>query len=191
MKRIKIISSSIRTGRKSDRVVLYFKNYLEENKIAEVEVIDLKEYNFPLFEERLRNLPAPSALLVEYAEKIKEANGIILVTPEYNGGYPASLKNAIDVLYYEWHHKPIAIATVSEGPFAGNQVITSLQFTLWKMKSWVVPAMFPVPSVEKSFDKNGLPSDKEATDKRAAAFIKEMLWAVDLSSASEQQGPVK
>jgi NAD(P)H-dependent FMN reductase len=191
MKKIKIISSSVRTGRKSDRVVLYFKNYLEENHIAEVEVIDLKEYNFPVFDERLKNLPNPSVALLDYAAKIKEAHGIIIVTPEYNGGYPASIKNAIDVLYNEWYHKPMAICTVSDGVFGGSQVITSLQFSLWKIKAWIVPAMFPVPSVGKSFDENGVPADKEATDKRAAAFIKELMWAVNLSITPESFAPVK
>ncbi len=191
MTKIKIISSSVRTGRKSNRVVLYFKKYLEENNIAEVEVIDLKEYNFPVFEERLKNLQDPSAVLLAYAAKIKEANGIIIVTPEYNGGYPASLKNAIDVLYSEWYHKPMAIATVSDGVFGGSQVITSLQFSLWKIKAWIVPAMFPVPSVGKSFDENGVPADKEATDKRAAAFINELMWAINLSANPDPPGPVK
>ena len=181
MFKIKIISSSVRTGRKSDRVALYFKKYLEENKLAEAEIIDLHDYNFPLFAERLRNLTDISTALKKYADKIKTADGIIIVTPEYNGGYPASLKNAIDVLYDEWHHKPIAISTVSAGPFAGTQVITSLQFTLWKMKAWVVPAMFPVPGVEKLYTETGEANDKEATDKRADVFIKELLWAITLN----------
>ncbi|MEO7264005.1 MAG: NADPH-dependent FMN reductase [Ferruginibacter sp.] len=191
MTKIKIISSSVRTGRKSNRVVLYFKKYLEENNIDEVEVIDLKEYNFPVFEERLKNLSDPSSALLAYASKIKEADGIIIVTPEYNGGYPASLKNAIDVLYAEWYHKPLAICTVSDGVFGGSQVITSLQFSLWKIKAWIVPAMFPVPSVGKSFDENGMPADKEATDKRAAIFINELIWAINLSATPEPPGPVK
>ncbi|MEO6403870.1 MAG: NAD(P)H-dependent oxidoreductase [Ferruginibacter sp.] len=191
MKKIKIISSSVRTGRKSDRVVLYFKNYLEENNIAAVEILDLKEYNFPVFEERLKNLADPSPALLNYTSKIKEADGIILVTPEYNGGYPASIKNAIDVLYAEWYHKPMAIATVSDGSFGGSQVITSLQFSLWKIKAWVVPAMFPVPTVDKSFNEAGVPTDKDGTDKRAAAFINELMWAINLSSPAAQQGPVK
>lgn len=52
MKTISILSPSIRQGRNSHMVALYFRNYIEENKIAKAQVIDLKEYNFPLFEER-------------------------------------------------------------------------------------------------------------------------------------------
>ncbi|MFM9945046.1 MAG: NADPH-dependent FMN reductase, partial [Bacteroidia bacterium] len=136
-------------------------------------------YNFPIFIERLKNQKEPMASAIEFAKKIKSSDGIIIVTPEYNGGYPASLKNAIDLLFDEWYHKPIAISTVSDGIFGGSQVLTSLQFSLWKIKAWVVPAMFPVPTVKEAFDEKGKPTDTEKTDKRAAAFIKELLWCMD------------
>lgn len=176
MPHIAIISASIRIGRNSHRVALYFKNYLESGNLATVEILDLMEYNFPLFDERLQFQKDPSTGMLDFAEKIKSSDAVLIVTPEYNGGYPASLKNAIDLLYVEWYHKPVAIATVSDGVFGGTQVITSLQFTLWKMKALTVPAMFPVPNVKVLFDENGIPSDKQATDKRAATFIKELLY---------------
>lgn len=182
MPHISIISSSIRTGRNSDRVALYFKSYVESNGLATSEILDLNQYNFPLFEERLRLQKTPLAKALEFADKIKSSDGIIIVTPEYNGGYPASLKNVIDLLYTEWYRKPIAISTVSDGIFGGTQVITSLQFSLWKIKAWTVPAMFPVPNVHKSFDPAGVALDKEATDKRAGAFIKELLWCIEANA---------
>jgi NAD(P)H-dependent FMN reductase len=176
MSKILIISSSVRTGKKSNRVALYFNNYINEKNIAEVELLDLESLHFPIFNERLRLLKEPPQTLVDFAEKIKSADGIVLVTPEYNGGYPASLKNAIDVLYDEWKRKPIAISTVSNGPFAGMNLITSIKYSLWKIGACTVPALFPVPSIEKTFDENGVPADKEATDKRATKFIDELLW---------------
>lgn len=179
MPHIAIISSSIRIGRNSHRVALYFNNYLKSNNLATVEILDLNEYNFPLFNERLSSLKKPSPTMLEFAEKIKSADGILIVTPEYNGGYPASLKNIIDFLYDEWHRKPIAISTVSDGIFGGSQAITSLQFTLWKMRAWTIPAMFPVPKVRESFDEEGMPSEKTPTDKKAANFIKELLWCIE------------
>lgn len=179
MPHIAVISSSIRQGRKSHRVALYFQNYLVQNKLATAEVIDLATYNFPLFDERLKFQKKPSAPTLEFAEKIKSADGVIIVTPEYNGGYPASLKNVIDLLYEEWRRKPIAISTVSDGVFGGTQVITSLQFSLWKIKAWTVPAMFPVPKVLEAFDENGIPNDPTSTDKRAKAFIDELLWCIE------------
>lgn len=179
MPQITIISSSVRTGRNSHRVALYFKNYLVSNKLAKVEILDLNEYNFPLFDERLRFQKSPSAEMLDFSEKIKAAEGVLIVTPEYNGGYPASLKNAMDLLYEEWYRKPVAISTVSDGSFGGSQVITSLQFSFWKIRAWTVPAMFPVPKVRDSFDENGNPSDKTLTDKRASIFINELLWCIE------------
>ncbi|MBK8703934.1 MAG: NAD(P)H-dependent oxidoreductase [Saprospiraceae bacterium] len=179
MPHIAIISSSVRTGRKSHRVALYFKNYLETNHQATVEILDLAEYQFPLFEERLKFQKKPSAATLDFAKKIKAADGVLIVTPEYNGGYPASLKNAIDLLYDEWRRKPVAISTVSDGPFGGMQVITSLQYSLWKIRAWTVPALFPVPKINEAFDEKGIPSDPPATDKRAAIFVNELLWCVE------------
>ena len=183
MRHISIISSSVREGRKSHNVSLYFQNYLTENKLATAEIIDLKEYNFPIFDGTIKTLINPAESVLEFAEKIKLSDGIIIVTPEYNGGYPASLKNAIDLLYEEWKHKPIAIATVSSGPFAGSQVLVALQFTLWKMMAWTIPAMFSVPTVDRAYDENGKPTDKLNSDKLAAIFIKELLWCIEADRA--------
>lgn len=179
MHTIVILSASVRTGRKSNRVASFFMNYIKENNIAEPELLDLDEYNFPLFEERLKFLKEPPANLVEYSNRIKAADGVLIVSPEYNGGYPASLKNAIDVLIEEWKHKPVAISTVSAGPFGGNNMIPSLQFSLWKLGALTVPVMFPVASVEKNYDENGVPADKAASEKRAAGFLKELVWCMD------------
>lgn len=179
MPEIELISASVRRGRNSHRVALFLKNYLESNKLATAHLLDLNEYDFPIFDERLQFQKSPSEKTLDFSEKIKAADGVIIVTPEYNGGYPASLKNVIDLLHKEWRRKPIAISTVSDGDFGGTQVITSLQFSLWKIRAWTVPAMFPVPNVLNSFDENGNPADKTASNKRAANFIKELLWCIE------------
>lgn len=176
MKHIAILSSSVREGAKSPRVAHYFKQFIESNNLANVSIIDLAEYDFPIFNERLRFQKNPSEKVLDFAAKITAADAILIVTPEYNGGYPASLKNVTDLLYDEWKRKPIAISMVSAGAFAGTQVITSLLFTLWKIGATMVPTMFPVATIEKSFDEQGNALDKEATDKRAGAFINELLW---------------
>ena len=183
MKHISIISSSVREERKSHNVALYFQKYLQENKLATTEILDLKAYNFPIFQGTLKTLINPAENVLEFADKIKSSEGIIIVTPEYNGGYPASLKNAIDLLYEEWKHKPIGIVTVSSGPFAGSQALVSLQFTLWKMMAWTIPAMFSVATVDKAYDENGNAIDKSNSDKLAAIFIKELLWCIEADRA--------
>lgn len=177
MPHIAIISASIRAGRASHRVALFFKSFLEDHKFSTTEILDLNVYQFPVFNERLKYQATPTAAVLDFANRIKNADGVIIVTPEYNGGYPASLKNVTDLLYEEWYRKPIAISTVSDGGFGGTQVITSLQFTLWKMRAWTVPAMFPVPFCTKAFDEHG--RLMEATlEKRAANFVKELLWCI-------------
>jgi NAD(P)H-dependent FMN reductase len=183
---IAIISSSIRDGRKSHRVALYFKKYLEDKGIAGVEILDLARYRFPLFEERLSYQKSQPDSAMEFSGKINSSDGVIIIAPEYNGGYPASLKNVIDLLTREWYHKPVAISTVSDGSFGGAQVIVSLQFILWKMKAFVVPAMFPVPEVGKTFDESGIPADNERIEKRASGFISELLWFIEAKAGMEK-----
>lgn len=182
MPHISIISSSVRNGRNSHRVAIYLRNYLEENKLATSEILDLKKYNFPLFDERLQHQVSPSAGALDFAERVNNSDGVIIVTPEYNGGYPASIKNVIDLLYKEWFHKPVAISTVSDGNFGGNQALISIQFTLWKIRAWTVPALFPVPDVTVTFDEDGVPAEKQKTDNRASHFIKELLWCIEANS---------
>ena len=175
MPHIEIISASIRVGRQSHKVALFFKKFLEEKKLATANILDLKEYNFPLFDERLSKQSAPMPSAVEFSEKVKAAHAIIIVTPEYNGGYPASIKNVVDLLYNEWRRKPIAIAAASDGQFGGTQVVTSLQFSLWKIGALTVPARFHASNVIQEYNDAGEPKDKELTEKLAAGFVNEIL----------------
>ncbi|HRH64999.1 MAG TPA: NAD(P)H-dependent oxidoreductase [Bacteroidia bacterium] len=175
MKKIVIVSGSIRTGRLSHRVAVYFQNFIREKKLAEVVMLDLKELNLPLSEERLKYLPDPAPQILRYAEEIKSADAVIVVSPEYNSGYPASLKNAIDLLYDEWYRKPVGLATVSDGNFGGMHVLIMLQTVFLKVRALVVPATFPVPLVRNNFDETGNATDKEKTDQRAAKFLAEVM----------------
>lgn len=180
--KISIISASVRIARNSHRLALYFQEYIRQNNLVEVEILDLNAYNFPVFDERLQYMKEPDAKVLEWSEKIKTSDGIIIVTPEYNGGYPASLKNAVDVLYPEWKRKPVAIASASNGPFGGAQVNTSLAFSLWKIGVLLVPSLYPVPKVQEAFYENGVPVDKEASDKRTKKFMDELLWLMGACS---------
>jgi NAD(P)H-dependent FMN reductase len=184
--KIAIISSSVRKGRNSHRVALYFESYITEQKLGEVKMLDLNEYQFPIFEERLKNIADPTKEMMQFAEEVTKADALLIVTPEYNGGYPAALKNVVDLLTTEWKRKPIAISTVSAGAFGGSQVITSLTFSLWKQGALMVPAMFPVPTVDKSFTETGEAIDKEATNKRARKFLEELIWCAEAKQKMEK-----
>ncbi|MBL8001129.1 MAG: NAD(P)H-dependent oxidoreductase [Flavobacteriales bacterium] len=177
MPRIAILSASVRQGRNSHRVALHLQRVL--NGSADVDLLDLAAYDFPLFEERLKFQQDPAPRTVEFAQRFAQADGVIIVTPEYNGGYPASLKNVLDLLVDEWKRKPVALCTVSNGPFGGMQVATSLVLSLWKIKAWVVSAHLPVPKVSEAFNEAGEPTDPEAWAKRTKAFVDELLWAIE------------
>lgn len=179
MHKIAIISSSVRIDRLSHRVALFFQSFITENAIGTVELLDLKQYNFPIFEERLSALKNPAPEVLDFAAKVIGSDGIIIVTPEYNGGYPASLKNAIDLLYLEWKRKPVALATVSNGPFAGAQVNTALAFTLWKIGALLVPATYQVPKVQDAYDEAGNPADKAMASKLAKSYFNELSWCME------------
>lgn len=186
---IAIISASVRTGRRSHRVALFFAHFLEENELGTVAMLDLKELDFPLFDERLKYQKNPTAAMVDFSDRIKKADGVLIVTPEYNGGYPASLKNVSDFLYDEWHRKPIGIITVSNGAFGGMQVITSIQYSFWKMRAWTIPALFPVPKVQDTFDEEGRPTDAEATNKRARDYINELIYSMEAKKRMHDYKP--
>lgn len=185
MKKIVIISASVRENRASHRIALFFKNFIEQNLHHQVEILDLEEFNFPIFEERLKYQKNPSQGALKFADKVIKADGVIIVTPEYNGGYPASLKNVIDLLTGEWKRKPVAITTVSNGNFGGSQVLQQLQFVLWKIGATVVSAMFPVPKVNENYEENGTPTDSEASYKRAGIFIQELFWHIEAKQKME------
>ena len=181
MYHISIISSSIRTGRKSHNVALYFQDYLNENRLATVEILDLASYNFPIFEAPLKYQPNPSMVALEFKNKILSSDGIIIVTPEYNGSIPASLKNIIDLLYEEWNKKAIAFSTVSSGDFGGLQALTHLQFIFWKVYAYTCAANFTVSKVQEKFDDFGVPTNKQDTDDFAKIFINEFFKCVESS----------
>jgi len=138
-------------------------------------LLDLLEYNFPIMEERLHRRDDPPPRLQEYASKIARADSIIIVTPEYNNGYPGVLKNALDYLLPEYERKPIGIVTVSAGGFGGLTCLAQLRLVAIGMGAFPIPASLPVSRVHDSFQEDGTPNDP-AYEKRAANFLDEVLW---------------
>lgn len=190
MFRIAIISSSVRIDRNSHRLALFFRDFISKKPGTITDLIDLSEFRFPIFEERLMHIKNPTPEMLEFAYRISVADGVLIVTPEYNGGYPASLKNVIDLLYMEWRRKPVSMATVSSGPFGGSRAVTSLMFNLWTMGAWIVPAMYFVPEVQNQYKENGEPVNRPETEKRAAHFIEELCWSVQARKKMESKLPL-
>src|SRR5258705_11822723 len=164
---IPLIVGSTRRDRQSIKVARFVLKKLQERKGVETEMLDLLEYNLPIMEERLHRRDDPPPRLQEFGDKIGRADSLIIVTPEYNNGYPGVLKNALDYLLPEYERKPIGIVTVSAGGLVGFNCLTKLRLCRLGMGAFPIPASLTVSRVRDSFNEDGTPNDA-AYEKRAA-----------------------
>jgi len=120
-KRIAVVIGSTRPKRICPGIAEWFTNVAQQQSPLRYELIDLAEIDLPFLDEPLK------ASLREYEHEHTRAwsrlisgyDGFVFVSPQYNWGYPAPLKNALDFLYYEWHDKPAACVTY--GTRGGNR----------------------------------------------------------------------
>jgi NAD(P)H-dependent FMN reductase len=125
---IEVISSTTREGRFSERVAAWVTEQLAIRDDFDVEQIDLREYPLPFFDG-----VAPARTPREYASpeleqlggRLDRADGFIVLTAEYNHGYPAVLKNAMDWTFVEWRRKPMSF--VGWGQVGGARAIEQLR----------------------------------------------------------------
>lgn len=186
--KVLLITTSVRENRNSKRVTLFLEKYLKEHNLAEADIADLKEYDFPIFEERLKFQKNPPGLLVKFSEQVSSADAIVFIIPEYNSGYPAAFKNAFDALVSEWYRKPIGVATVSSGNFGGITAGGQAQTVILKLKGIAIPSLYTVPQVEKTFDETGdIIGDKELINKKTNAFFDELLWVAKAFSKMKEK----
>lgn len=172
---IPIIVGSTRRERQSIKVARFVFARLQQRKAVETELLDLLEYNFPIMEERLHRRDDPPPGLKEYGQKIGRADSLIIVTPEYNNGYPGVLKNALDYLLPEYERKPVGIVTVSAGGYGGITCLAQLRLVTIGMGAFPIPENLAVSRVNNSFNEDGTPNDP-AYEKRATEFLDEVLW---------------
>ncbi|UNK70725.1 NAD(P)H-dependent oxidoreductase [Microbacterium sp. H1-D42] len=109
--RISVIVGSARPVRIGRQLADSVASTLSTNLDAEIQILDLAEVALPMLDEPLMAgmNQYQNAHTVAWANLIAESDGVIFVTPQYNAGYPAALKNAIDYIYAEWKNKPSAI----------------------------------------------------------------------------------
>jgi NAD(P)H-dependent FMN reductase len=173
---IPIILGSTRRGRQSVKVASFVAERLKKDERIETEILDLLDYNFPIMEERLRLRDDGPAGVVEFSGKINRGNAIIIVSPEYNNGYPGVLKNALDYLGpKEYQRKPFGIVTVSGGNFGGLHALSQLRLVTLGMGAFPIPASLPFSRVQDVFADDGT-LQEPAYERRADAFIAEVLW---------------
>ena len=129
MLNIKTIIGSTRQSRFSDKPAGWIHALSQERGGVEAELLDLRDYPLPFFDEPMS--PArfqgkyPNEASARWASKIDEADAYIIVSPEYNHGYPAVLKNAMDWAYTEWTNKPVGF--VSYGGVGGARAVEQLR----------------------------------------------------------------
>ncbi|HZX32568.1 MAG TPA: NADPH-dependent FMN reductase [Rhodocyclaceae bacterium] len=187
---IPVILGSTRRGRESDKVARFVFERLGRRAQVDTELIDLLELNLPIMEERLRMRDDPPTGLREFAQKIDRASAIVIVSPEYNNGYPGVLKNALDYLLPEYARKPFGIVTVSAGGYGGINCLAQLRLVTLGMGAFPIPASLAVSRVHDSFDPAGNPTDP-SYEKRAQAFIDEVLWFAEAISARKAKDAAK
>ncbi len=126
---IKIITGSTREGRFSDKAAAWISDELAKQDHLSVEILDLRDYEMPLFNEKItpssKTEPYQNEAVKRFTSKINESDAFIIVAPEYNHSVPGVLKNALDWVYQEWHKKPVAF--IGYGTAGGARSIEHLR----------------------------------------------------------------
>jgi NAD(P)H-dependent FMN reductase len=173
---IKVIVGSTRAGRFSEKPAQWIADAARTRAELAVEVVDLRDYPLPFFEEAL----PPGLAKDEYANpvvqqwraKILEGDGYIICTPEYNHGYPAVLKNALDYTYFSWSRKPVAF--VSWGGVGGARGVEQLRAVAVELD--MAPIRHAVHIPNPWFIKDVSEIDTAANRHAAAALLDNLTW---------------
>src|ERR1051325_577804 len=111
----------------------------------------------------------------DWRDAITNADGLVIVTPEYNHGYPGSMKAVLDLLLREYVHKAVAFVGVSAGPWGGTRVIEAMVPMVRELGLAVTFSDLNFPKVQNTFDAEGRLLDP-AFEKRAGDFLDELVW---------------
>lgn len=144
--KLDIIIASTRPGRIGPTIAQWFADQVPPDLGFDVELVDLAEVDLPMMDEP--HHPADQTYLHEHTRRwsarVSAADAFVLVMPEYNVGFAAPLKNALDYLYLEWHHKPVGF--VSYGmTSAGLRAVEMIKPVLISLKMVLVHDAVSVP----------------------------------------------
>ena len=114
-------------------------------------------------------------LFPEWRDTIIKADGLVIVAPEYNHGYPGVLKAVLDLLLKEYIHKAVAFVGVSAGPWGGTRVIEAMVPMVRELGLAVTFTDLHFPFVQKVFDADGKILD-QVFEKRAKDLLDELIW---------------
>jgi NAD(P)H-dependent FMN reductase len=175
---LKIIIASTRPGRKGPLLAGWILEKAKAHPDFNIELVDLAEVNLPFLDEpvhpRLQQYTHQHTR--DWSAKIAAADAFILVTPEYNYGFPATIKNAIDFLFVEWRHKPIGF--VSYGGIAGGtRSIQMLKLTLTALEMVPLSTAVNVPFFTKYIVDEQFVATDEHNAIAEAMFLELKRWS--------------
>jgi NAD(P)H-dependent FMN reductase len=194
---IKVILGSTREGRFGDKPAHWILGEAALRPGVDAELLDLRDFPLPFFDRptsptREGGVYANPAV-TRWAEKISPADAYIVVSPEYNRGYPAVLKNALDHLYPEWVRKPIGF--VSYGNAGGARAVEQLRLVAIELQMWPIRNGLHLPlEVYLAAMREPVPPNPEVFapmknmfGDRVAMFFDELLWAARALRAGRDQ----
>jgi NAD(P)H-dependent FMN reductase len=170
-----IVIGSTRPGRVGPAFAEWFRARAIDHAGFEVEVVDLAELNLPFMDEpnhpRLRQYTHQHT--IEWSRIVERSDAFVFVTPEYNFGYTAPLKNAIDYLSREWADK--AVGFVSYGGVAGGtRAVQQLKQVLTALKMITVAESVNLPFFSQFIDDFGVVKPNDVMTRSAAAMLDEL-----------------
>lgn len=181
---IPVILGTSRQGRKSEHVAHFLLSEMKKRPEIETELIDVRQLQMSLEDA------GPAMADPEYAKKMVRADGLALVVPEYNHGYPGLLKHALDMCLEEYIHKAVGLCGVSAGPFGGTRVIEHLLPVMRELGLVTTFTDVNFSNVQKVFGEGGELLD-DSFVRRVGKFLDELIWmARVLRHGRENVAPV-
>ena len=168
---IPILLGTNRKNRESGSVAKWVEGKMLERDGLETQLFDAREFSLPDDDYGT----AIGGDFPEWRDAIIKADGLVIVTPEYNHGYPGSLKSVLDLLLKEYIHKAVAFVGVSAGPWGGTRVIEAMVPMVRELGLAVTFSDLNFPSVKSKFDDDGKLLD-DAYERRVTGFLDELVW---------------
>ncbi len=189
MYNLKIITSTVRPGRKGPIIAAWVAEMAAKNGQFNVEVLDLGEINLPLMNEA--NHPVMKKYEHEHTKqwsaKIDEADAFIFVTAEYDYGYPAPLRNALEYLLHEWGYKPAGIVSYG-GVSAGTRASQALKMDLGTLRMVPLSEQVNIPFFSQFINEQGQFVPNEISLKAAETLFKQLVrWTKGLKLIKEDR----
>lgn len=186
MSKIALIVGSVRRDRQGIKVARWIEQKLK-TRAHDVSFIDPMELDLPLLDRMYKEMKDPPEKLRNLREIIKNVDGYLAVTPEYNHSTSAAMKNTLDYFLEEYFFKPSAIVSYSAGGFGGINAAQHLRLIFAELGAPSISSSFPISRVQEAFDENGSLVQQEY-DKRVAKFLDEFEWYMDAFRAQRTKG---